>query len=325
MRACAVPTLVLCLLVGPALADNPSTGSVRKKIDSFTLKDIAGKDRSLQEFKDSKAIVVVFVGTQCPVNNAFMPRLAELHKTYAAKGVQFLAVNANKQDTAAKVAEHAKKYAIPFPVLKDEGNVVADRFGARRTPEAFVLDRQRQVCYQGRIDDQFGIGFNRPQPTRRDLAVALDEVLAGKAVSQPLTAAPGCLIARVAKAKAEGAITYSKQVSRILQKNCQECHRPRQIGPMSPLTYDDASAWSGTIREVVAEKRMPPWHADPKHGKFANDRSLSKADRETLLAWIDQGCAKGDDKDLPPPAKFPEGWSIGQPDVVFTMPEAFTV
>jgi hypothetical protein len=94
---------------------------------------------------------------------------------------------------------------------------------------------------------------------------------------------------------------------------------------MSLLTYDDAMAWSDTIREVIAERRMPPWHADPRYGKFSNDRSLSKEDRETLLAWIDRGTPSGDDKDLPPPRRFPEGWTIGKPDLVVKMPREYAV
>src|SRR5262249_10920309 len=154
-------------------------------------------------------------------------------------------------------------------------------------------DGSGKILYQGRIDDQIGIGFRRPAPTRRDLAEALDEVLAGKTVSQPAIQAPGCAIARTIKPKDGGSITYSKDVAPILQKNCQECHRPGQIGPMALLSYEDALGWSETIREVVEERRMPPWHADPKFGHFANDRSLSKEDRDTLLAWIKQDCPQG--------------------------------
>jgi hypothetical protein len=94
---------------------------------------------------------------------------------------------------------------------------------------------------------------------------------------------------------------------------------------MPLLTYEDAVAWSGMIQEVVSEGRMPPWHADPKHGQFANDRRLSSADREALLNWIKQGCPRGDAKDAPPPRTFPSGWAIGKPDVVVEMPETFTV
>ncbi|HMF11077.1 MAG TPA: hypothetical protein VKE94_02195, partial [Gemmataceae bacterium] len=95
--------------------------------------------------------------------------------------------------------------------------------------------------------------------------------------------------------------------------------------PMSLLSYKDALGWAEAIQEVVQERRMPPWHADPKYGHFSNDRSLSKEDRDTLLGWIKQDCPEGDPQDLPPAKQFPQGWSIGKPDVVFSMPDDFTV
>ncbi len=319
------------LLVGVALcggllilrsgSTQPPSGKV---IADFTLKDTQGKAVSLAQFKDKKAVVLVFVGTECPVNNFFLPRLNELHKEFALRGVQFLAVNANRQDTPPRIAEHAKKHALAFPVLRDELNKVADLVGAKRTPEAVLLDGERKVRYQGRIDDQFGIGYQRNQPTRRDLAEAINEVLAGKQVSVPSTTVAGCYIARVSVPK-QGAVTYAKHVSRIVQNRCQECHRPGHIGPMALLTYSDVSAWAETIREVVQENRMPPWHADPRFGKFSNDRSLSKEDRETLLTWIEQGCPRGDEKDLPPAKEYVPGWRIGKPDVVLHMPVEYAV
>jgi peroxiredoxin/mono/diheme cytochrome c family protein len=273
-----------------------------------------------------KAIVLVFLGTECVLNNQYIPVLIELHEEYSRKGVAFVGINANSQDSRESMAAHARRNAIPFPVVKDAGNKVADQLGARRTPEAFVLDSYGIIRYQGHIDDQFGIGYARAgKPTRRDLAEALDEVLAGKAVSVPLTEVAGCCIGRVAKPKENGRITYAQHVSRILQKNCQECHRPGQIAPMSLLTFDDALAWSDTIREVINEGRMPPWYADPHYGKFSNDRRLSSEEKETLLDWLDNGMARGDDKDLPPPRRFSEGWVIGEPDLVVSMPTPFEV
>jgi peroxiredoxin/mono/diheme cytochrome c family protein len=324
-------TPLLLLLPLAALSDESKTGtpkpaaSAAKTIANFTLKDTANHDWSLTDCKDQKAVVVVFIGTECPVNNAYMPRLVELHKTYADKGVAFVGINSNNQDTATRVMAHAKDHKLPFPVLKDTANIVADLFGAQRTPEAFVLDAKGKVVYQGRIDDQFGVGFKRPTPTRNDMIEALDELLDGKEVKVAKTEPAGCLIARANKPKESGTVTYTKQVSRIIQKNCQECHRPEQVGPMQLLTYEDALNWSDSIKEVVKQKRMPPWLADPSHGKFANDRSLSAEDREALLAWIDQSCPKGDPKDLPPEREYSKGWVIGKPDMVFTMPDEFKV
>jgi peroxiredoxin len=297
-----------------------------KKIANFTLTDPRdSKKITLADLKESKAVVVVFVGTECPVNAAYWPTLAALHKEYSPRGVQFLAINANVQDPAPRVAEHAKKNEIPFPVLKDDGAVVADQFGAKRTPEAFVLDGERTIVYRGRIDDQYGINITRPQPTRREVAEVLDQVLAGKPVTIASTDAPGCFIARPVKPKEGAAVTYTRQVSRIIQNRCQECHRPGQIGPMAFMNYEAVSAWSETIGEVVSQGRMPPWPADPKHGEFVNDRRLSKDERTTLLAWIEQGCPKGDDKDLPPAKEFTPGWVIGKPDMVISMADEFEV
>jgi hypothetical protein len=188
-----------------------------------------------------------------------------------------------------------------------------------------VLDAQRVIRYQGRIDDRYGIGYQRAQATKNYLVDALDEVLAGKKVTLEKVAVEGCYITRAPKAKAGATVTFAKDVAPILQRRCQECHRPGQIGPMPLLTHDDAASWSEMIKEVVADNRMPPWHADPKYGRFLNDRSLSAADRTMLLAWIEQGCPKGDDKDLPPPRTFVEGWRIGKPDVVLTMTKEYTV
>jgi peroxiredoxin/mono/diheme cytochrome c family protein len=295
------------------------------RVVSFSLKDVSGREISLADFKDKKAVVVVFTGTECPVNNYYMPRLKELHDAYAAQGVQFLAVNSNTQDSVDKIADHARKHGLPFPVLKDADQTVADLLKAERTPEVFLLDARGAVHYRGRIDDQYGVGYQRPKPNRSDLVEALGELLAGKPVGVVRTPAAGCLIGRARKTEPAGSITYTNQVARIFQKHCQECHRPGQIGPFSLLTYGQAKGWAEMIRETVGDDRMPPWHADPRHGKFANDRRLSPADKKTLLAWIDQGCPRGDDKDLPPPKDWYEGWWIGKPDAVFTMPEEFTV
>jgi peroxiredoxin len=312
-------------LTTPADAAKPAPPAVGAKVAAVTLQDTRRRPRSLDTFKDKKAFVVVFVGTECPLANLYVPTLAELHKEYAPKGVQFLAVNSNVQDSFVGVAAHARERDLPFPVLKDFDHAAADAFGAKRTPEAFLLDADRVIRYRGRIDDQYGLDYRKPKPTRTDLRDALDELLAGKPVTAAETEAPGCVIGRAKKPRAAGEVTYAKHVAPILQKRCQECHRPGEIGPFSLLSYANAKAWADTIREAVLEERMPPWYADPRHGTFSNDRRLSREEADTILAWVEQGCPKGDDKDLPPPAKFPDGWKIGQPDAVYTMDEEFKV
>jgi mono/diheme cytochrome c family protein len=120
-------------------------------------------------------------------------------------------------------------------------------------------------------------------------------------------------------------VTFHKDVEPIFQKHCQECHRPGEIAPFSLLSYKDARPWAKAIRENVVSKKMPPWFADPQYGHFANDRSLSKQEIDTLIAWADGGAKEGDSKDAPKPLAFVEGWNIPQPDLVLSMSEPFHV
>ena len=116
------------------------------------------------------------------------------------------------------------------------------------------------------------------------------------------------------------AVTFSKDVLPILQKNCQSCHRPGQVAPMSLVTYQEARPWAKAMKAAVAMRKMPPWFADPKYGHFDNDRSLKQSDIDTLARWADTGAAEGDPKDAPAPVQWPKGgWGI-QPEVVMDLP-----
>jgi peroxiredoxin/mono/diheme cytochrome c family protein len=296
-----------------------------KTPNSHSLRDPRGNLRSLSSFKDAKAVVVVFLGVDCPVANLYLPRLLELEKQYRAKQVQFLGVYANEAEDLEQIAGHASDHDLPFPVLKDCRQKLADLAGVGRLSTVLVLDGDGVLRYRGRIDDRYGVAARRPKATRDDLAEALDELLAGKKISVAETEADGCLLDHGTKPAAKNDVTYAKHVAPILQKNCQGCHRPEQSAPFALMNYDDAAKHAVMIKEVTAQRRMPPWHADPRFGHFANDRRLSQADIDTLTAWVDGGLARGDDKDLPAAVERPKGWVHGEPDAVFTMPEEFEV
>jgi len=119
----------------------------------------------------------------------------------------------------------------------------------------------------------------------------------------------------------ENNVTFTKDVAPIFYKNCTGCHRPGEIAPMSLLTYNDARPWAKSIREKVANREMPPWHADPKHGEWRNDRRISQEAINTILAWVNNGAKEGDPKDLPPVPEYTHGWRIGKPDQTFSAPE----
>jgi peroxiredoxin len=332
----------------------PIDRQVGQRLGDFTLKDaISGRSHRLYGFGGKKAAVLVFLGTECPLARLYAPRLAELHRRYGAKGVVFLGIYSNAHEGEEAIAAQAREAGIEFPLLRDEKNVVADQALVERTPEVLVLDGKARVRYRGAIDDQYQAGTRRDQPSHRYLEEALDAVLESRPVATSATPVHGCLLDRIEPqqaarsrprvrpappelAAARGGVddepvidpaqaTYAASAARIIQDRCQSCHRPGQVGPFSLLTYDDARKHAAMIREVVDNRRMPPWHADPRHGRFSNDRSLTPRERATLLAWVDRGTPLGDAAKLPPPRSFPEGWTIGKPDVVFELPESYVV
>jgi peroxiredoxin len=298
---------------------------LNKKIDNVTLKDAAGKTHSLYDLKDKKAIVVVFLSFECPVSTSYSSHLAELAKTYRDKQVAFVAVNSSDDGDAAHVAKRAEEYKLPFPVFKDDNFRAADAFKAATVPSAFVLDRNFVLRYRGRIDNGYYARLKKNgRVTRPDLRQALDEVLAGKPVAAPATKPIGCAIVRERKTRKDGAVTFYRDVLPIVQKNCQECHRPGAVGPFALMTYKQAVNWADDIKEYVQERKMPPWK--PVEGPaFHNERKLSDKDIRTLAAWVDGGTPEGDPRDAPPPRRFVEGWRLGKPDLVLTVPEEMIV
>jgi hypothetical protein len=123
----------------------------------------------------------------------------------------------------------------------------------------------------------------------------------------------------------QSAPTFSKEIAPIFYRNCINCHRQGEIAPMSLVTYKEVRPWAKAIREKVITREMPPWHPDPKIGHWTNDRRMSQKEIDTVVAWIDSGAPEGNPRELPPAPKFPDGWQIGKPDVIFHMPEEFTV
>jgi peroxiredoxin len=320
--ALVTATLLILVPSANAIGGKPGNSPIGKTVAEFTLKDYHGTPHSLSGFRKSKLLVVAFLGTECPLAKLYGHRLGELDRAYRGKGVAFLGINANVNDSVTEIAAHAEKRRIEFPVLKDLGNKVADRMGAVRTPEVFLLDDKRVVRYWGRVDDQYGVGYTRDRVQEKSLENAIAELLAGKPVSVPVRKAPGCFIARVRKPVANSPVTYTKHIAPIIIRHCVECHRPGEIAPFSLTKYEEVFGWAETIQEVIADRRMPPWHADPKHGKFANARIITKAESDLIDKWVANGAPKGDPKDMPKLPMFVSGWQLPRkPDLVVKMRE----
>jgi predicted CXXCH cytochrome family protein len=316
VRLLAVSLSIGCLGVGWLLAGSKEV-KLGTTVENLHFKDNHYLPRSLNDFGKKRAFVLVFTNTTCPVVQRFLPTLNNLEKKYRDKKVQFLSVNVGADDDIRAVAAQAVRFEMEFPFVKDTDYSCAAALGVQRTPEAVLLDENRHIRYRGRIDDQYRLGGNREAATRHDLQDALDAVLAGKEVAVKETPVDGCLITWPELKQPATPVTYSEHVAPILQKHCQECHRPHTAAPFSLLTYKEAAAHANAIAEVVSEGRMPPWYAASDYGEFVNHRGLMDAERETIVQWVRAGKALGDESKLKakPQAEKPEKWLIGTPDL----------
>jgi peroxiredoxin len=322
--------LVIC--VSLLSADTPPV-LLDQKLSEVVLGNDGNAAKQLSDFRDSTILVLVFLGIECPLASLYAQRLNELDEQFADRGVRIIGIDANQQDSAAEMVAFARSHVLRFPLLQDIGNRLSDRLGAQRTPEVFLLDQQRVVRYHGCIDDQYAVGVRRAQPTRHDLALAIEDVLAGRDVEVPSTHAVGCFIGRIANpdpkhsrpANDSPKITFTRDIAPVLNRHCVSCHRPGSIGPFALLAYHDAVAWAPTIQEIIAQGRMPPWLASPDHGRFANEARLTAAEKQLLTDWIAQGMPEGEASELPPLTVFNDSWRIGEPDLVLSMPTQFEI
>ncbi len=164
---------------------------VGSPVSDFTLRDLDGRSVSYSALKGN-VTVVAFISTQCPVSNAYNDRMNDLYKEFSDR-VKFIFVNANANESADQVREHARTVGFAFPVYKDVNNVVADLFGAQATPETYVIDSAGVVRYHGYVDD----AQNPARIKNRGLKLAIEAVFAGQPVANPETKAFGCTIKRV--------------------------------------------------------------------------------------------------------------------------------
>jgi peroxiredoxin len=190
-RVLCLTILAACAAL-PALAEAPAGLAVGQAVPGFTLTAHDGSQHALSQYKSSKAVVLIFVSTRCPVSNAYNERMVSLAAAYQPRGVQFLGINANKAETPEEMGKHARDNQWNFPVLKDTGNKVADMLAASVTPEVFVIDPSGTLRYHGRIDDS----QDAPAVKSQDLRDALDALLAGRDIARTEAKAFGCSIKR---------------------------------------------------------------------------------------------------------------------------------
>ena len=295
-------------------------------VRGFALPDTRGGLHVLADWADRRAVVLVFLGIECPISNGLAPEMERLAHRYEARGVVFCGVHADPDVRPETAARHAEEYGLTFPILLDADQDVAGQVGVTHTPEAVVLTPGGLVRYRGRIDDRYAQpGKGRAEPSVRDLQDAIEAILAGRTVPRDQTRPIGCPLPRPPRLPGGASITYNQHVAPILDRKCAGCHRPGEVGPFSLLTYADAAKRAQFVHEVAESGRMPPWKPEPGFGTFLDDPRLSARELAVLAAWADAGAPEGDPALRPPAPRYRDGWQLGEPDIVFTMPEAFAV
>ena len=297
-------------------------------VDNFMLLDHTGTAQELFKNYDAKAVVIMVQGNGCPIVRNLASDYKAVRDEYESKGVKFLMLNANPNDTRDEVAEEAAEYGIDIPIMKDEAQLIAASLGVTRTAEVMVIDPAGwEIVYRGPLNDRITYERQKNEASDHYLKSALNAVMAGEAIETPARATKGCIVNlkdgldRASHAQ----ISYSKTIAPILQENCSSCHQEGGIGPWAMTSYEEVEGFAPMIREVIRTKRMPPWSADPHIGEFSTARSLTVKEQQTLVRWIEAGAPRGEGDDPLAAAKSvaPE-WPLGKPDLIIEAP-AFDV
>lgn len=307
-------SLLACLaslMLLPAFAAPPSLSSI--------------DNQPIQWQSDSKLRVYAFLGCDCPVAKLYGRRLEDLRQQFDLRGVEWIGVISNPQDSVDDIREFVKEVELQFPFVKDEDQSLAQAWKITRTAEVLLVNSQHEILYRGRIDDQYAPGISRSKTTREDLADAIRSLLDGKTPDIAVTEPVGCKIAYTKSSNPSSdpnavKVTYADDVAAVFNKHCTECHRQGEIGPFDITDTAELQGWSEMILETIDTGRMPPWHADPAHGSFKNSRSISTEEIDIVRQWVRAGAPLGDTSKLSPPKLSEQGWRLGrEPDLVAQM------
>lgn len=293
--------------------------------------DLDGKPRQLSALASGKALVIALTSTSCPIAKRYLLSLAALQRDFSGKEVTFLLVAPTSTDTPEELRGAFKEAGVSATCARDGAGTLSKTLGALSTTDVFVLDARRTLVYRGAFDDQYGLGYSLEKPRHSYVRDALEAVLTGGAPKIGATEAPGCVLdlGKAQPVALAGGHTYHNRVSRIVQTNCQECHRAGGVAPFALETYEQVTGKAGMVRRMVERGLMPPWFAalpqKGTHTPWLNDRSLPERDRADLLAWLSADKPVGEEKDAPLPRRWPAEWVIGTPDAVFQIPQPLDV
>ena len=325
------PEEVAKVTSGPE-ALKPGDVGIGRLIEDLSATTLDGQNGSLSAFKDQKGLVIIMTSATCPVSKRYIPSVAKLEKELAAQNLALLLVNPFASETAEEIKAQLVEAGITAAYVHDKEKKLTAALEARTTTEVFLLDAKRTLVYRGAFDDQYGINYNLDAPRHRYLHAAIGALLKGETPPVQATAAPGCELELPERSSAVSAtpVTYHRDIARILQQNCVQCHREDGIAPFALDDLAEVTDRARVIKRVVTEVTMPPWFAAIEPGAetnpWANDCSLSPRDKSDLIGWIDsKDRPLGDPAEAPAPRLYPTEWTIGTPDLIVPLSRAFDI
>ncbi|HCP49001.1 MAG: redoxin domain-containing protein [Pseudomonadota bacterium] len=285
-------------------------GSINANVvDNFELLDQRGYAHELYYLSDASAVVLMAHASSCQEAQHAAGALENLAETYSTKGVEVRLINSSLDDDRATIRAAMEAEENGLAVLIDDTQLIGESLEFWQAGEALVIDPTTwRTVYRGDIDG---------------VTASLDAILGGVPVPSSIELQQGCTVSFPEQElrSSHANISYTDTIAPLLIEKCLACHRPGGIGPWVMSDHTMVLGFSLMMREVVRTQRMPPWHADPHHGNFKNDRSLSVEEKQTLVHWIEAGAPRGEGVD--PLADFvhdwPE-WGLGTPDVVLDIP-----
>ncbi|MFT5462844.1 MAG: mono/diheme cytochrome c family protein [Planctomycetota bacterium] len=315
---------------------DPLQVGIGQRIVDLAFTTIDGEEATMSSFAGGKPLLLIVRDVSCPVSMRIGPRTARAEKFAIESGAKVLYLNPCPHNTLEEIRTEQETYGFEAPYVHDRDTTIMQALDLHRTTEFLLYDEALTLAYRGAVDDQLGRGINSlAEPTHRFVEDALTAVSRGDLPEIQATTAPGCELApEPAGAKAvaaldamQGGPTYHRDIARLFQRRCVECHRPGGVAPVSIMlnTYEQVRGRRLMIRTVVEDDVMPPWFAAHDTGPWLRDRSLTPEEKAMLLAWIEADAPEGDPSEAPLSREFFEGWGIGEPDVTIALAEPFTV
>ena len=286
-------------------------------IENIRLNDAKGKLHSLYSKETALTVLTIF-DVDCPISLKLVPKVQRLEKEYPQ--VSFKHIFISRLTTVENVLKEYKKRALTGQLLIDNKGDFARLLKVKTTCENFIIDSQGTLLYRGAVDDQYGINIVKENAETLYLKNALNSLLQGHTVTYPLTGAPGCLLDTEPESSTKGDVTFHKDIARILQNRCQQCHRQGGVGPFELMTYEQAKERRKMISYVVEKDIMPPWFAEDNR-KWKQNYDLSKGEKETLLKWLSSGMPEGNPAHAPKALQWSKEGIIKNPDLVLTFPK----